>query len=254
MNALGTALLAFGITLLGAFGGVALRRALPEQHLGDETKDMLRLGAGLIGTIAALVLGLLIATAKSEYASLSGHVQHLTADVILLDQLLAQYGPEATPAREVLRQALDPLVERIWQEGRTGAANRPFEMTKSGEQVILRVIVKIEQLTPQNEIQRMFRDRSVNIANDAAQTRLILFEQSDNAIPVPFLAVLIFWLSIIFSSFGMFSRVNTTAVAGLIIFSASAAGALYLVLDLSSPFTGLMQIPSAPLRNALAPL
>ena len=111
-------LIAFAVILGGAFAGTLLRRALPGDHLANDAKDIIRLGAGLIGTIAALVLGLLIASAKSSYDTQSGQVQHLTADVVLLDQLLAQYGPEARPIRELMRQALGPLVERLWQDRR----------------------------------------------------------------------------------------------------------------------------------------
>jgi len=95
MSALSVSLIAFVIILAGVFAGAMLRRTLPKQHLADDAKDVVRLGTGLIGTIAALVLGQLIASAKSSYDTQTGQVQHITADVVLLDQLLAQYGPEA---------------------------------------------------------------------------------------------------------------------------------------------------------------
>src|SRR5262249_11111943 len=98
MTPIAVSLVAFAIILAGAFAGTLLRWALPGHHLADDAKDIIRLGAGLTGTIAALVLGLLIASAKSSYDTQSGQVQHLTADVVLLDQLLAQYGPEAHAA------------------------------------------------------------------------------------------------------------------------------------------------------------
>src|SRR5262249_5889825 len=91
--------IAFAVILGGGFAGTLLRKALPDHHLTNDTRDIIRLGAGLIGTIAALVLGLLIASARSSYDTQSGQVQRLTSDVILLDQLLNQYGPEARPIR-----------------------------------------------------------------------------------------------------------------------------------------------------------
>ena len=123
MNALNTALVALAVILGGAILGIGLRKALPERHLADDTKDLVRLGTGLIGTIAALVLGLLIAAANSSYGTQSGHVQHMAADIILLDQLLAQYGQEAKPAREELRRVIPPLVDRIWREHRSDTAH-----------------------------------------------------------------------------------------------------------------------------------
>jgi hypothetical protein len=251
MSALSTSLTAFVIILSGAFAGVGLRRALPDRHLTDETKDFVRLGTGLIGTIAALVLGLLIAAANSSFGTQSSHIQHIAADVILLDQLLSQYGPEAKPAREELRAAIAPLVERIWRENRSDTAHQStFEATRSGQDMASIIL----HLSPQNEAQRIIKDRAIQITSDSAQTRFLLFEQSGSGIPLPFLIVLIFWLSIIFMSFGLFSRFNLVSGSALLVFALSAAGALFLVLELSSPFTGLMQISSVPLRNSLGPL
>jgi len=132
---LGASLIAFVIILGGVFGGIGLRQVLPERHLADDTKDVVRLGIGLIGTIAALVLGLLVAAANSSFDTQRAHVQHMAADIILLDQFLGQYGPEAKP-RERLREAVGPLVERIWTENRSENADQsPFETTRSGQDI-----------------------------------------------------------------------------------------------------------------------
>jgi hypothetical protein len=113
---------------------------------------------------------------------------------------------------------------------------------------------KMLELSPQTEAQRALKARAVQLATDVAQTRLALFVQSDNSIPMPFLVVLVFWLTIIFASFSLFSRLNPTLIAVLFVFALSASGAIYLILEMGQPFSGLMQISSAPLRNALAPL
>jgi len=250
MNAVAVFLVSLSIILTGAFCGAALRKALPERHLADETKDVVRLGTGLVGTIAALVLGLLIASANSSFDAQRGHVRHLAADLILLDQLLAEYGPETRPIRQELRQIVDQLVERIWWEQTTTANRLPFDANKTAQAMF----ASIAQLAPQNEVQRAMKDRAIAASTDLAQTRLLLFEQAGAGIPLPFLVVLVFWLAIIFASFGLFSRLNPVLVAALSLFALSASGALYLVLELSQPFTGLMQISSDPLRSALAPL
>src|SRR5499426_504757 len=130
MSALTLSLIAFVCILAGTLIGLLLRHRLAEQHLGSDVKDVVRLGAGLIGTIAALVLGLLIASAKTSYDTQVSQLKQLTADVILLDQLLAQYGPEATPVRNLLRGAVDAVAGRIWHEnGSAPAKNAPFEAT-----------------------------------------------------------------------------------------------------------------------------
>ena len=251
MNALGISLIAVAVILGGAFGGMWLRSVLPEQHFKDDTKDVVRLGTGLIGTMSALVLGLLIASAHSSYDAQSGHVQHMAADLILLDQLLVQYGPEAKPARDQLRQVINPMVSRIWRESQSGTATRSPAQTSSAGRDAAAIIL---QLQPQNEVQRIVKDRAIQTTTDLAQTRFLLFEQSGGSLPLPFLLVLIFWLAMIFASFGMFARPNPILIAALIVCAVSAAGALFLVFELSEPFTGLLQISSAPLRNALAPL
>jgi len=243
-------LIAFAVILGGAFAGTLLRGALPGDHLANDAKDIIRLGAGLIGTIAALVLGLLIASAKSSYDTQSSQVQHLTADVVLLDQLLAQYGPEARPIRELMRQALGPLVERVWQETSAAAKNEPFAAIAASEAAF----AKIGELAPQTDAQRSLKDRAVQVSTDIARTRLALFVQAGSSVPMLFLAVLVFWLAIIFASFSLFVRLNPTLVTALVVFALSASAALFLILEMSQPFVGLMKIPSAPLRNALSPV
>src|SRR5215510_3748867 len=237
----------FLLVLGGILIGTAFRRALPGHHLSKETQDVVRLGAGLTATIAALVLGLLIGAAKGSFDTRSSQVKQLTANVILLDNLLAQYGPEANPVRKLLRDAIDPMVGRLWHEKVTAG---PFATTSEGEKLYLAVYA----LSPQNDLQRSLQARAIQVTNDLAQTRLLLFVEADNQIPIPFLAILVFWLFIIFLSFSLFSDLNATALAFLCVFGLSASCAIYLILELNEPFNGLMRISDVPLRNALAPL
>jgi hypothetical protein len=244
-------LIAFAVILGGAFGGAFLRNALPDDHLTDDAKDIVRLGAGLVGTIAALVLGLLIASAKTSYDTQSGQVQRLTADVVLLDQLLAQYGSEARPIRDLMRQALGPVVEQLWRESRSAATKEaPFV----GSAVAEDALARIGELVPRTDAQQSLKARAIRVSTDLLQTRLALYTQAGSSIPMPFVAVLVFWLAIIFASFSLFARLNPTLVVALVVFALSASAALFLIGEMSEPFSGLMQIPSAPLRNALAPL
>ena len=251
MSSVVVSAIAFAVIFAGAFLGALLRRALPQHHLADDAKDVVRLGTGLVATIAALVLGLLIAAAKSSFDTQSTQVRGMTANIILLDRVLAQYGPEARPARELLRRAIDPLAERIWRENSSATA-RDAPFADAPEAAI--VIAKIQDLAPQNDAQRSFKAQAIQTVTEIAQARLLLFEQADSSIPMPFLAVLVFWLTIIFASFSLFARLNPTLVAVLFVFALSASCAVFLILELSQPFAGLMQISSTPLRNALAPL
>jgi hypothetical protein len=249
MSALTVSAIIFALTLGGIFLGTLLRRALPRDHLDEHVKDVVRLGVGLIATIAALVLGLLIAAAKTSFDTQTGQVRQITADLILLDNILAQYGPEARPIREQIRSTVGPFADQLWHEKET-ATTGPFERDGSAEQVYL----EIQKLSPHDNLQRSLQSRAVQISNDLAQVRFLLFVESENLIPAPFLGVLAVWLMIIFASFSLFSPLNVTVFTCLFLFALSAACAIYLILELSRPFTGLMMISSIPLRNALAPL
>jgi len=241
----------FACVLGGTFLGMLLRNKLPEHHLGAPTKDVVRLGSGLIGPIAALVLGLLIASANSTYETQSTQVQQLTADIVLLDQTLAQYGPETTSARDLLRRGVAAMADRIWREN--GSNSRKAE-TFEASAAALSLYNEILKLSAQNETQRSLRARAIDTVQDLGKTRLLLFAEAGMAIPMPFLVVLVSWLAILFASFSLFADNNATTIAALGIFALSASASIFLILELSQPFTGLMMISSEPLRNALAPL
>jgi hypothetical protein len=251
VSALATSFIVLACVLAGAVLGMFLRSRLPGHQLSADAKDVVRLGTGLIGTIAALVLGLLIASAKNAFDTQSTQVQQLTSNIILLDRLLAAYGPEAADARKLLRGSIAALVERIWHSDASRSSTRTrFEASHESEEFV----EKLQSLSPKNDAQRSLKDRAFETMTEVAKARLLLFVQSDSSIPTPFLVVLVFWLTIIFASFSLFAETNAVVVWSLFIFSVSAAGAIFLILELSQPFTGLMHISDEPLRTALAPL
>src|SRR5215469_18049270 len=139
----------FALIVAGILLGVVLRRTLPKHHLSKDSQEVVRLGVGLVATIAALVLGLLIAAAKGSFDTQSGQVKQITADLLLLDNLLTFYGPEAHPIREKMRTAIGPLVDRIWSEQQTTGTG-PFESSAAADQIY----VDIQALTPKNDAQR----------------------------------------------------------------------------------------------------
>jgi hypothetical protein len=249
MSPLVTSLIAFAIIFAGAFIGMFMRQRLPGHHLSGDTKDVVRLGTGLIGTIAALVLGLLISSANSTYQTQSAEVEQLTANVVLLDRTLALYGQETNNIRAILRKGVVTLADRIWHENGSNDTRKvaPFVESASAELLYQEVL----KLTPQNESQRQLQSRAIETVTDLGKARLLLFAKSAGSIPTPFLVVLVFWLTIIFISFSLFADMNATAITALCVFALSASASLFLILELSQPFTGLMMIPSDSLRNAL---
>jgi hypothetical protein len=250
VSALNLTFVAFAFIFGGALLGMLLRAVLPEPHLNADSKDVVRLGTGLLATLAALVLGLLIASAQSSFQTQSNQIKQITANIVLLDNLLARSGPQAQPLRPLLRGGIKTLVERLWREQNSGAAKAaPFEASAQSDLFF----DKLLELTAENDGQRAMQARAIQIWVDLAQTR-VLFAQTDSAIPMPFLAVLVFWLAAIFVSFGLFARPNVIVVAALFVCALSAASAIFLILELGHPFSGLMEISSAPLSNALVPL
>jgi hypothetical protein len=251
MSPLAISLLVFVIISSGSVAGIALRRRLPEHHLSDASQGVVKLGIGLIATMAALVLGLLIASANNTYNSDRAQITQMTAQTILLDRVLAGYGPEADGIRAGLRQSIGLLVTRIWQEQNSEAAKTGSFVPNSEAEALYG---QIRLLAPKNDFQRFLQEQALTVSAQLAQTRLLLFAQSSASIPAPFLVVLILWLFIIFFSFALPAQPNPTTLSVLLVCALSASTAIFLILEMNGPFTGLMKIPSEPLQAALPPL
>ena len=247
MNPVEVSVIIFLCIFAGALLGMWLRKVLPEHHLDAETKDVMKLGAGLIGTMAALLLGLLVASAKSSYDATNSELAQMAANAILLDRMLAHYGPETDEIRVVLKTAAEGTVARLWSKNSKEAGT--LSSQASPTEVVL---TRIQQLTPANAYQRAIQAQAESLALSVGQMRWLFFEQRGSAISVPFLVVVVFWLSVLFMSFGLFAPHNATAVITLLVSAMAVAGALFLILELDHPFSGLIQISSEPLPNALS--
>ncbi len=245
MNYIAIRLIVFACVFGSALFGMFLRGVLPEQHLSADSKDTVRLGMGMVATMAALILGLLVASAKNFFDTQSSDLTQLSANVILLDRVLAHYGAETKEVRDVLRGAVARTLDLIWHQGSQMAP------TAAGGEILYD---KIQALSPQNDAQRALKAQASSMAIDLGKLRWLMFEQGSASISLPLLAVLIFWLAIVFTSFGLFAPRNATTIAALLVCALSVSGAIFLILELYTPFEGLMQISSAPLRSALAHL
>jgi len=237
--------LVFGSALLAMYA----HSLLPAEHRRSDSKDVVKLGIALVATMSALVLSLLVASAKSAFDTRSNQLTQASADIVLLDRALARYGPETKDARAVLQRSVASIIERFWPA--EGA--KPITIDP-GVSPVEALYDKIEALTPQTDAQRSMQSQALTLAADMARTRLLLFEHLGASIPVPFLVVLVFWLCIIFASFGLFAPRNSTVIAALCVSALSVAGAIFLILELDRSFEGLLQVSSAPLRAALAQL
>jgi hypothetical protein len=234
----------FGGALLGSLlGGL-----LPAVHVSPDSKDVLKLGIGVIGTMAALVLGLLLASAKGSFETQKNEITQMSVNVIQLDRILAGYGADSKQARDLLSRTVTEALDRIWPEENHGPVN--LEPARGWELVF----DKIHTLVPGTDDQRWLRDRALQLSMDLGHTRWLLREQADPVLPAPFLVVVVFWLTVLFASFGVFEPRNTTVMATQFLCALSVSTAIYLILDLERPFHGLIQVSSAPFRTALAHL
>jgi hypothetical protein len=233
----------------GALTGLLLRRFLTQDHISSDSKDTVKLSMALVSTMSALVLGLLVSSAKSFYDTQSAELNQMSADIVALDRLLAHYGPETKAAREELRVVVIRNLDRIWPQERTRASEEPLS-DKSGEALL----DEIQALSPKNDNQRSLGAQALNLAVSLGRIRWLMYAQSNSSFSRTLLAVMVFWLILVFFSFGLFAPRNVIAIASLFAAALAVAGAIFLILEMYMPFTGLIQISSAPLRSALAHL
>jgi hypothetical protein len=249
MSPIAVSLIVFACVFGGALLGIFLHASLPQHHLASESKDIVKLGMGLVGTMAALVLGLLVASAKGSYEAQSAELTHMSANIALLDRALALYGPETKETRVLLRAAVVRILDQLWSDATSDSSKAP--PTSAGGEILYD---KIAGLSPKDDLQRSLRGQALSIATDIGKTRWLMFEQSITSVSLPLLVVLVLWLSAIFVSFGLFAPFNGTVVASLFVSALSVSGAIFLILEMYTPFTGIVAVSSAPMRAALAHL
>jgi hypothetical protein len=249
VSALTIGLIVFALVYGSALLAMLVHSRLPEEHLSSESKDVVKLGIALIATMSALVLSLLISSAKAAFDTRSNQLVQASADIMMLDRVLARYGPETKDARSFVQQMVVVTLNRFWPAEGSGSV-----APDAGIFPVEALFDKIEPLSPQNDAQRSLRSRALSLALDIGRTRLLLFERSNPSIPVPFLVVQVFWVCIIFASFGLFAPRNTTVIAALGVCALSVAAAVFLILELDRSFEGMLKVSDAPLRAALAQL
>ena len=231
-----------GVALLGR----RVRRYLPQDHLSAESKDAVKLAMGLVATMTALLLGLLISSAKGTYDTVRSEVMQMAAKVAFLDRVLAVYGPEAAGARAQCRDIVADAVGRMWPEERGGSVPvGPNE--QAGDAFYFAVL----RLSPHDDSQRALKTQAATVMVDLAELRSLLQAQALPSISRPLLIGLVSWLVVIFFGFGLIAPPNTTTTLAFVAAAFSVAGAVFLILELDHPLSGLIRIPSEPMINVL---
>lgn len=247
MTSTTASLISFGCIFGGSLIGIVLRSVLPERYFTNEAKDVLRLGLGLITTLSALVLGLLISTAKSSYDAKRGQLTQLAADVILVDRSLALYGSETSGARRALHDQVSALVDQIHSLGARSSKLQPSSNADLSD-----FYQMVRRLSPRDDVQRSLKAEVLRISLEVGQIRAAALARESSSVPIPFLVVLVFWLTALFAGFGLFAPRNLIAVAALFVCALTASTAVFLILDMDQPLTGFMKLSIEPLYNAMA--
>ncbi len=232
----------FGAALLGAL----LRRAIPEEHLTDQAKDVVKLSMGLVATMTALVLGLLIASAKEAYDAKKTETIQMGARIALLDRELANYGDEAAATRQLLRQIVERMIAKLWP---TGALTMQQDDPSGFRSEAL--YDSIQNLSPQNDLQSSLKTEALAEAVGLGQMRWLLAEQTGSSISSPLLVIVISWLALLFLSFALFAPANTTVIVALMVAALSCSGGILLILELDHPFDGFIKIPSQSMSHTV---
>ena len=236
---------AFALTFGGAMLGALLNTRLPKDQLSEHNKEVIRLAMALVGTLTAMALGLLIGSAKTYYDTQSNELTQISANVALLGHLLHYYGPDANEAHKSLRLAMERTLAENWPNER---ADIPKPPTKAGH--VQEVYEQIRALAPKDEEHRMMQSEALSLLRNVAQLRWLIIEQSASTILQPLLFVMVFWLMCTFVSWGLFSRANTMSAATFFVAALCVSSAIFLILELYTPYKGLLRISSAPLRIA----
>lgn len=235
----------FGSALLGMYA----RAHLPHHHLDEDSSTSIKLAAGLIATIAALVLGLLTSSAKSSYDAVNGDLQRNAVNILRLDRALAQYGPEAQPLREVLKRSYGDWVNLL------ASGDRDRIAMLDSSQILSHVREfqhRLSTLNPTTTAQRQMQDRALDISDDVFAARWLALMQQDGTIPMTLLIVLAAWLCVIFGTFGLFAPRNHTVLFFFLLCALSASGAIFVILEMDTPLTGVVRVSVVPMREAIS--
>ena len=248
MSSLAIAFVTLACMLGGMTLGLLLRHFLPDHHTKDDSKDIMKTAAGMMATLVALIIGLLVSSAKSTFDQTNSSITQSGAKLITLDHVLSRYGPEANGVRQHLKSVVIAGMERIWPGDNAHKTSLEEAAKAAGME---EVYDKIRALTPKDESHQYLKSQALQLGSDLMQSRWMLVEQSQSQLPPVFLCVLVFWLTVLFAGFGLLAPRNLTAISGLSICAVSMAGAILLILELNRPLEGAIKVSNAPLQKAL---
>jgi len=251
MDSRAIALIVFACVFGSALFGFYLGKKLPDRHLENESKDIVKLSTGLIATLSALVLGLLVSSAKGTFDQVKNELMQVAVKIVVLDRVLEQYGPEANGVRAVLKSSFTTASEALISGNESEQAKLD---TPEGVSRLEGLQTRIRSLTPQNDAQRGLQSRALQLTSELATSRWLLIMQRKGTIATPLLVVMVFWLSIVFAAWGVFSPRNLIVAVALFLSALAVSGATFLILELDQPLTGWIRVSPVPIQQAMAHL
>ena len=249
MNSTIASLITFVTVFAAALIGMRVRRLLPEDHVLADQKEVIRLTTGLIATMAALVLGMLVSSAKVYYDARKNDVAEISSEIVAIDQTLARYGTETREIRMEFRQLVQAGLDNTWP----GDSSHRSELRprKQGEIVL----DHLDLLTPKNDAQAALKMQTASMLLAFRKAQWLMFLKSEqNVVPLPLLVIVVSWLAVIFASFGLFASPNSTVVVVFALGAIAVSSAILIILEMYKPFGGLLRIPPTPILNALSQL
>jgi hypothetical protein len=241
------AALVFFCLILAVLLGQLCSRRLSEHHLTAETRDTIKLSLGLVATMSALLLGLLVSSAKGAYDSQRQQIEQMAAKVATLDRVLTLYGVESADARQELRIIVENAVARVWP----GQADVSSDLTpdfRSGDMIY----GAVQGLVPVNAMQGALKAKAADVTLELAQDRALLASRALSGVSTPLVVIVVCWLVVILFGFSMLAPHNAVASAALIVAAAAVSGAMLLLLEFYDPFEGLIRISSDPMVAAIS--
>jgi hypothetical protein len=236
-----------------AFGvaGLCLQKLLPAPHTSDRSRDMITAIVGLISLLLALVLGTLIGSAYSLYSTQKSEMNTFAARALQLDLALAEFGPETAHTRAMMKDTLTKVRGMLWWEP---GAKPPDLRVAEPLKVLRETDEDVASLDPKTPAQRQFVANAAAAASAMEQTRLLISLQLASPVSWPLVVIVVSWAMILFCGFGVLSRINPTTVVALGFGAFAVGSALFLILELTQPFTGVFRVPSGAFDEMLASL
>ncbi|MEZ0171260.1 hypothetical protein [Microvirga sp. TS319] len=238
-------LLTFIAIALGALAGLWLARHLPKTHLSSESRTAVSVSMAVVGTLAALVMSLLISSASASFNAKTDALHRLAVNIIRLDRALGQYGPEAQDVQGLLRSYAQTKAEELLDNDDPSSLD--IRSLAQFEALTSRVL----DLQPGDSHQRQAQAQALKVLDSIADAQWLLVEEANTSLPTSFVILLIFWLALLFGSFGLFAPSNATVIIVLLLCALAISGGVFMVLELETATKGLVRISTDPILNAI---